>query len=56
MVDFVVNTLSYARAVLLQPASSGGTKDFNVYKGGVVDFVGEVIQETEFALIPGLCQ
>jgi len=55
-VDFVGDTIYYAKAALLPPASFGKTMDFDIDKNGTVDFVGDVIQEAKFALIAGLCK
>jgi hypothetical protein len=56
VVDFVVDTLSYADAVLQQPASFGRDGDFHIDGNNVIDFTGDVIQEVKFALLPGLCK
>jgi hypothetical protein len=56
IVDFVGDTLYYARAALLPRASFGRTMDFDINKDGLVDFGGDVIQETKFALFPELCK
>jgi alpha-tubulin suppressor-like RCC1 family protein len=55
-VDFVGDTIYYAKAALLPAASFGKTMDFDIDKNGKVDFVGDVIQEAKFALITGLCK
>jgi alpha-tubulin suppressor-like RCC1 family protein len=55
-VDFVGDTIYYAKAALLPAASFGKTMDFDIDKNGKVDFVGDVIQEAKFALINGLCK
>jgi subtilisin-like proprotein convertase family protein len=55
LVDFVGDTMDYAQAVLLPPASFGETMDFDIDKNGAVDFVGDVMQEAQFALIKGQC-
>jgi hypothetical protein len=56
LVDFVGDTMYYAQAVLLPPASFGETMDFDIDKNGAVDFVGDVMQEAQFALITGMCK
>jgi len=55
-VDFVGDTIYYAKAVLLPSASFGKTMDFDINKNGLADFVGDVMQEARFALITGLCK
>ena len=42
LVDFVVDTIYYAKAALLPRASFGKTMDFDIDKNGIVDFVGDV--------------
>jgi alpha-tubulin suppressor-like RCC1 family protein len=56
VVDFVVDTISYAKATLLPRASFGKTMDFDLDKNGVADFGGDTIQEAKYAfkLLP--CQ
>jgi len=56
LMNFVGDTIYYAKAALLPPASFGKTMDFDIDKNGTVDFVGDVIQEAKFALIAGLCK
>jgi Tol biopolymer transport system component len=56
LVNFVGDTIYYARAALLPPASFGKTMDFDIDKNGLVNFVGDVIFEARFGLIPGLCK
>jgi len=56
LVNFVGDTIYYAKAALLPPASFGKTMDFDIDKNGLVDFVGDVMQEARFALITGLCK
>jgi hypothetical protein len=58
VVDFVTDTTYYAKAALLWPCPEcfGRTMDFDLNGDGIVDFVADLIQETRFALTPGLCQ
>jgi hypothetical protein len=56
LVNFVGDTMYYAKAGLLPSASFGKTMDFDIDKNSIVTFVGDVIQEAKFALIAGLCK
>jgi hypothetical protein len=56
LVNFVGDTMYYAQAILLPPASFGKTMDFDINKNGLVDFVGDVMLEAQFALITGMCK
>jgi len=56
VVDFVEDTMYYARAVLLPRASFGKTMDFDLDKNGVADFGGDAIQEAKFAFKILPCQ
>ena len=55
-VDFVGDTIAYAKAALLSPAAFGKDGDFDINGDGVIDFVGDVIQDAKFALIWGMCK
>ena len=55
LMNFVGDTVYYAQAVLLPPADFGKTMDFDIDKNGVFNW-GDVLQETKFAVIPGLCK
>ena len=56
IVDFVGDTIYYAKAALLPPDRFGKDGDFDLNGDGVIDFGLDVIQEAKFALIPGLCK
>jgi subtilisin family serine protease len=56
VVDFVADTIYYAKAALLPPALFGKDGDFDLNGDGVIDFGADVIQEARFALIPGICK
>jgi subtilisin-like proprotein convertase family protein len=56
LMNFVGDTIYYAKAVLLPRDQFGKTMDFDIDKNGLVDFVGDVMQEARFALITGLCK
>jgi serine protease len=56
VVDFVEDTLFYARATLLPRASFGKTMDFDLDKNGVADFGGDLLQEARFAFKISPCQ
>jgi uncharacterized delta-60 repeat protein len=56
VVDFVVDTISYAKATLLPRASFGKTMDFDLDKNGVADFGGDTIQEAKYAFKISPCK
>jgi len=56
VVDFVEDTMFYARATLLPRASFGKTMDFDLDKNGVADFGGDAIQEAKYAFHILPCQ
>jgi len=56
VVDFVEDTMFYARAVLLPRASFGKTMDFDLDKNGVADFGGDLLQEARYAFHILPCQ
>jgi subtilisin family serine protease len=56
VVDFVADTIYYAKAALLPLALFGKDGDFDLNGDGVIDFGADVLQEAKFALFPGICK
>ena len=56
LVNFVGDTIYYAKAALLPPATFGQEGDFDIDGNNTLNFTGDVIQEAQFALITGQCK
>jgi hypothetical protein len=56
VVDFVADTIYYAKAALLPPALFGKDGDFDIDGNNLVNFVGDVLEEAKFGLLTGLCR